>query len=83
MPMHKSQMLIHLSSRTVEIPADVKEALRKFRFNQKAGHAAISGDFGRFLNAYIPVKIVKASLQMAVDEEFTDMSIEEIAEGSH
>ncbi|KAL7420335.1 hypothetical protein Q5752_005305 [Cryptotrichosporon argae] len=57
-----------MSTRTVDIPADVKDALKKFRFNNRKGNAAIS------------VKIVKASLTMAVDEELTDLPVEEIAE---
>ncbi|WOO79684.1 Actin-depolymerizing factor gmf1 [Vanrija pseudolonga] len=55
-------------SRTVDIPATVKDALKEFRFSKSKGNAAIS------------VKIVKATLSMAVDEEFEDQSIEEIAE---
>ncbi|OCF59771.1 hypothetical protein L486_02444 [Kwoniella mangroviensis CBS 10435] len=57
-----------LSTRTVDIPQDVIAALKKFRFTNRKGTAAIS------------VKIVKASLSMAVEEEFEDQSIEEIAE---
>ncbi|KAL1409665.1 hypothetical protein Q8F55_003661 [Vanrija albida] len=55
-------------SRTVDIPATVKDALKEFRFTKSKGNAAIS------------VKIVKATLTMAVDEEFEDQTIEEIAE---
>ncbi|KLT39482.1 glia maturation factor beta [Cutaneotrichosporon oleaginosum] len=55
-------------SRTVQIPTDVQDALKKFRFTHSKGNAAIS------------IKIVKASLTMAVDEEFVDVSVEEIAE---
>ncbi|RSH88114.1 uncharacterized protein EHS24_000641 [Apiotrichum porosum] len=57
-----------MSARTVDIPADVKDALKAFRFNNRKGNAAIS------------IKIVKSTLVMAVDEEFADLSIEEIAE---
>nr|XP_019048601.1 hypothetical protein I302_02373 [Kwoniella bestiolae CBS 10118]OCF27531.1 hypothetical protein I302_02373 [Kwoniella bestiolae CBS 10118] len=57
-----------MSTRTVDIPQDVIAALKKFRFTNRKSTAAIS------------VKIVKASLSMAVDEEFEDQSIEEIAE---
>ncbi|RXK36662.1 hypothetical protein M231_06049 [Tremella mesenterica] len=55
-------------SHTVEIPVDVKDALRKFRFKKATATTAIS------------IKIIKAKLTMAVDEEFSDLSIEEIAE---
>ncbi|KAI9633125.1 uncharacterized protein MKK02DRAFT_39101 [Dioszegia hungarica] len=55
-------------SRTVDIPADVKDALKKFRFANNKGTAAIS------------VKIVKAELAMKVDEDFKDQTIDEIAE---
>ncbi|RSH89432.1 hypothetical protein EHS25_001981 [Saitozyma podzolica] len=55
-------------SRAVDIPLDVKDALKKFRFANNKGTAGIS------------VKIVKASLSMAVDEEFQDMTIDEMAE---
>ncbi|WWC85693.1 uncharacterized protein L201_000559 [Kwoniella dendrophila CBS 6074] len=57
-----------MSTRTVDIPQDVIAALKKFRFTNRKSTAAIS------------VKIVKANLSMAVDEEFDDLSIEEIAE---
>ncbi|KAK1921309.1 hypothetical protein DB88DRAFT_500310 [Papiliotrema laurentii] len=57
-----------MSTRTVDIPADVRDALRKFRFANKTETAAIS------------IKIVKKDLVMAVDEELTDLSVEEIAE---
>ncbi|WWD22844.1 hypothetical protein CI109_107338 [Kwoniella shandongensis] len=57
-----------MSTRTVDIPSDVTDALKKFRFNNRKGNAAIS------------VKIIKNSLTMAVDEELTDLSVEEIAE---
>ncbi|KAK4686993.1 hypothetical protein P7C73_g3125, partial [Tremellales sp. Uapishka_1] len=56
------------SQHTVDIPLTVKEELKKFRFNNRNGNAALS------------VKIVRASLSMAVDEELKDISIEEIAE---
>ncbi|EIW73133.1 hypothetical protein TREMEDRAFT_25515, partial [Tremella mesenterica DSM 1558] len=55
-------------SHTVEMPVDVKDALRKFRFKKATATTAIS------------IKIIKAKLTMAVDEEFSDLSIEEIAE---
>ncbi|KAK8844605.1 hypothetical protein IAR55_006452 [Kwoniella newhampshirensis] len=57
-----------MSTRTVDIPGNVLDALKKFRFNNRKGNAAIS------------VKIIKNSLTMAVDEELTDLSVEEIAE---
>ncbi|KIR26089.1 hypothetical protein I309_05040 [Cryptococcus deuterogattii LA55] len=55
-------------SRTVDIPQDVLDALKQFRFKNSKGTSAIS------------VKIIKNSLTMAVDEEFDGQSIEEIAE---
>ncbi|WVQ85205.1 hypothetical protein IAT38_007370 [Cryptococcus sp. DSM 104549] len=57
-----------MSTRTVDIPADVLDALKKFRFKNTKGNAAIS------------VRIVKNSLTMKVDEEFEGQSVEEIAE---
>lgn len=33
-----------MSTRTVDIPADVKEALKQFRFQKSKGNAAISGE---------------------------------------
>ncbi|WRT63543.1 uncharacterized protein IL334_000448 [Kwoniella shivajii] len=57
-----------MSTRTVDIPQDVLAALKKFRFTNRKTTAAIS------------VKIIKSNLSMAVDEEFEDQSIEEIAE---
>ncbi|ORY27360.1 hypothetical protein BCR39DRAFT_560089 [Naematelia encephala] len=57
-----------MSTRTVDIPADVKDELKKFRFAHRKGSSALS------------VKIVKSSLTMAVDEELKDMSVEEIAD---
>ncbi|ODO09087.1 hypothetical protein I350_02686 [Cryptococcus amylolentus CBS 6273] len=56
------------SARTVDIPQSVLEDLKNFRFKNAKGTTAIS------------IKIVKSSLTMAVDEEFEDQSIEEIAE---
>lgn len=76
-------------SRTVEITADVKDALKKFRFTHQRGNAAISSGSSTS-DVTLPsscnantsaVKIVKSSLTMAVDEEFVDVSVEEIAEG--
>ncbi|GMK58187.1 hypothetical protein CspeluHIS016_0502190 [Cutaneotrichosporon spelunceum] len=55
-------------SRTVQIPSDVQEAVKQFRFTHSKGNAAVS------------IKIVKSSLTMAVDDQFVDVSIEEIAE---
>ncbi|TYJ58628.1 hypothetical protein B9479_000463 [Cryptococcus floricola] len=57
-----------MSARTVDIPQSVLEDLKNFRFKNAKGTTAIS------------IKIVKSSLTMAVDEEFEDQSIEEIAE---
>ncbi|WVF66336.1 hypothetical protein IAT40_001076 [Kwoniella sp. CBS 6097] len=57
-----------MSSRTVDIPVEVLDKLKKFRFANAKSTTAIS------------VKIVKADLAMKVDEEFEDQSIEEIAE---
>lgn len=37
---------------------------------------------GSRLTSFTSVKIVKSTLVMAVDEEFADLSIEEIAEGT-
>ncbi|BEI82369.1 hypothetical protein CcaverHIS002_0302370 [Cutaneotrichosporon cavernicola] len=58
---------LHLS-RTVQIPSEVQEALKQFRFTHSKGNAAIS------------IKIVKATLTMVVDDEFIGVPIEEIAE---
>ncbi|KIM48622.1 hypothetical protein M413DRAFT_437820 [Hebeloma cylindrosporum] len=56
-------------SQTVDIPQEVKDALRKFRFARRsAGSAAIV------------IKINKAKLIMEVAEQFDDISIEELAE---
>jgi len=55
-------------SHTVDIPKEVKDALRKFRFRRNEGTAALV------------IKINKAKLIMEVAEELDDLSIEEIAE---
>ena len=55
---------------TVDIPKEVKDALRKFRFARRnQGHAAIV------------IKINKKELKMEVVEEFDDISLEDLAEG--
>lgn len=69
-----------MSTRTVDIPADVKEALKQFRFQKSKGNAAISGGLG-CRSQLTPVRIVKNDLVMKVDEEFEDQDVEEIAEG--
>ena len=57
-------------SRTVDIPQELKAALRKFRFARRnAGHAAIV------------IKINKKDLVMEEVEQFDDISIEDLAEG--
>ncbi|KAF9444747.1 glia maturation factor beta [Macrolepiota fuliginosa MF-IS2] len=56
-------------SSTVDIPQDIKDALRKFRFAKRSkGSAAIV------------IKINKAKLIMEEVEQFDDISIEELAE---
>ncbi|KAI0345317.1 maturation factor [Trametopsis cervina] len=56
-------------SHTVDIPQELKAALRKFRFARRnAGHAAIV------------VKINKQKLIMEEVEQFDDISIEDLAE---
>jgi hypothetical protein len=67
----------------VDIPADVKDALKKFRFKKSTSNSAISGMFPhlRLRLSWWVVKIVKAKLVMQIDESLDDMSIEEIAEG--
>jgi hypothetical protein len=83
-------------SRTVDISAEVKDALKKFRFSNNKGTAAISGEWPLVGTSHcVPlrwypssrvltcgVKIVKAELAMKVDEQFKDQTIEEIAEGT-
>jgi hypothetical protein len=55
----------------VDINEDVTKALRKFRFQRRSqGHAAIV------------IKINKAALKMVVDEEYDNISIEDLAEGT-
>lgn len=55
----------------MDIPQEVKDALRKFRFARRsAGSAAIV------------IKINKAKLIMEVAEQFDDISIDELAEGT-
>ncbi|KAG2157240.1 hypothetical protein DEU56DRAFT_750395 [Suillus clintonianus] len=57
------------AARTVDINEDVTKALRKFRFQRRSqGHAAIV------------IKINKSALKMAVDEEYDDISIEDLVE---
>ena len=54
----------------VDIPQEVKDALRKFRFKRRSeGSAAIV------------IKINKAKLVMEEVEQFDNISIEELAEG--
>ena len=61
----------HAQSRTVDIPAELKASLRKFRFARRnAGHAAMV------------VKINKQKLIMEEVEQFDDISIEDLAEGA-
>lgn len=55
----------------MDINEDVTKALRKFRFQRRSqGHAAIV------------IKIDKAALKMIVDEEYDDISIEDLVEGT-
>ena len=57
-------------SRTVDIPQELKNSLRKFRFARRnSGHAAIV------------IKINKKGLIMEEVEQFDDISIEDLAEG--
>ncbi len=66
---------LHISSltfnkATVDIPQTVKDSLRKFRFSKRnSGSAAIV------------IKIIKAKLVMEVEEQYDNISIEELAEG--
>ncbi|ORX35030.1 hypothetical protein BD324DRAFT_633654 [Kockovaella imperatae] len=57
-----------MASRTVDIPQDVQDALKKFRFKKVKGLSALS------------VKIVKKDLALAVDEELDVDSVEEVAD---
>ena len=58
-------------SHTVDIPQEIKTALRKFRFARRdQGHAAIV------------IKINKAKLVMEEVEQFDNISIEDLAEGT-
>lgn len=55
----------------MDINEDVTKALRKFRFQRRSqGHAAIV------------IKINKAALKMVVDEEYDDISIADLVEGT-
>jgi hypothetical protein len=56
----------------VDIDEDVTKALRKFRFQRRSqGHAAIV------------IKINKVTLKMVVDDEYDDISIEDLVEGTY
>ncbi|KAE9409493.1 glia maturation factor beta [Gymnopus androsaceus JB14] len=55
-------------SHTVDIPQDIKDSLRKFRFRRNEGSAAIV------------IKINKQKLLMEEDEQFDSITIEELAE---
>ncbi|KAJ8598048.1 glia maturation factor beta [Rhizopogon salebrosus TDB-379] len=57
------------ATRIVDIDEDVTKALRKFRFQRRSqGHAAIV------------IKINKVTLKMVVDDEYDDISIEDLVE---
>ncbi|KAF8808994.1 glia maturation factor beta [Phlegmacium glaucopus] len=56
-------------SQTVDIPQEIKDSLRKFRFARRS-----TG------NAALVIKINKAKLVMEEVEHFDDISIEELAE---
>ncbi|KAF7304948.1 ADF-H domain-containing protein [Mycena kentingensis (nom. inval.)] len=56
-------------SHTVDIPKEVKDALRKFRFKRRTEG-----------NGALEIKINKAQLTMEVVEEYDAVSIEELAE---
>lgn len=58
-------------SSTVDIPKDVKDALRKFRFARRS-----SG------NAAIVIKINKQKLVMEEVKQFDDISLEDLGEGA-
>lgn len=61
-----------IQSSTVDIPDELKKSLRKFRFARRnAGSAALI------------VKIDKKNLVMVEDEQFDDISLEDLAEGMH
>lgn len=68
--LHISSLTIY-NKATVDIPQVVKDSLRKFRFSQRnSGSAAIV------------IKINKAKLAMEVEEQYDNISIEELAEGT-
>jgi len=56
-------------SHTVDIPQELKDSLRKFRFARRKGNAALV------------VKINKQKLIMEEVERFDDVSIDDLAEG--
>ena len=58
-------------SSTVDIPQTLKDTLRKFRFARRKGG-----------NAALVVKINKKELIMEEVEQFDDISLEDLAEGS-
>jgi hypothetical protein len=55
----------------VDIAEDVIKALRKFRFQRRSQG-----------NAAIVIKINKAALNMVVEEEYDNISIEDLVEGT-
>lgn len=55
----------------MDIAEDVTKALRKFRFQRRSQG-----------NAAIVIKINKAALNMVVDEEYDNISIEDLVEGT-
>jgi hypothetical protein len=55
----------------VDIDEDVTKALRKFRFQRRSQG-----------NAAIVIKINKVALKMVVDEEYDNISIEDLVEGT-
>jgi len=59
-------------SQTVDIPQAVKDSLRKFRFAKRSSGSAA-----------IIIKINKAKLIMEEVEQFDDISIEDLAEGTY
>jgi hypothetical protein len=58
-------------SHTVDIPQSIKDALRKFRFAKRSSGSAA-----------IVIKINKAKLIMEEVEQFDNISIEELVEGT-
>ncbi|CAE6533185.1 unnamed protein product [Rhizoctonia solani] len=76
-------------SQIVDIPQELKDSLRKFRFARRnAGSAALVGAYIESLvsedfliGSHFIVKINKQKLIMEEVEQFDNISIEDLAEG--